>query len=151
MNYRNVKNCYAEEYNCGGYALGTFDWYLPYDDFSVADRVLFGNENPDDVLRDMANFILDEFNGYIREISDFHELHENENAVAFRISEDDFHFILRQNNGHWYHKRGSHPIESIKKKDVFDDEWYNGGISYDTDIILFAVQRERIINEQENF
>lgn len=153
MNYRNIKNTYYRSYNCGGYALGTFDWYAPYadDDDSVSYRN-WNNDNIVDILEDMVNFILNEFGDYIRQINDLTELEKDENAVAFRIGDDDFHFMLRHSNGHWSHKRGNQHIEKIRKKDVFSPEWINGiSITYFSTIVLFAVRREAIMNEQENF
>lgn len=153
MNYRNTKNTYYRTYNCGGYALGTFDWYTPYDDDD--DSVFCRRWNDDDIdeiLEDMTDIILNEFDGYIRQIHDISELTEGENAVAFRIGEDDFHFMLRHSNGHWYHKRGNQPIEAIRKNQVFSEEWGTGRlVTYTSAIVLFAVQREAIMNEQENF
>ena len=34
---RNINNTCTSDYNCGGYALRTFSWYLPYDDISHSD------------------------------------------------------------------------------------------------------------------
>lgn len=31
---RNQKNTLDGDYNCGGYALGTFNWFLPYNNFN---------------------------------------------------------------------------------------------------------------------
>ena len=34
FNHRTSRNTDLEDYNCGGYALGTFNWYLPMSDLS---------------------------------------------------------------------------------------------------------------------
>ena len=32
---RNIHNTDTYFYNCAGYALGTFSWYQPYDDYDI--------------------------------------------------------------------------------------------------------------------
>ena len=75
----------------------------------------------------------------LRRIQTLDELKENEYAVAFRLSDYDFHYIKRASNGHWFHKRGSsNYIDTMKEEVVFSESWGNG---YDGEIALLAIAR----------
>ena len=52
---RNINNTDKFDYNCGGYALGTFSWYTPFDEPTCIDLETpddyeirhFGNDSPE--------------------------------------------------------------------------------------------------------
>lgn len=130
---RNRFNTHIREYNCGGYALGIYVWYQ-FNDFCCTVWDIGVEEMTrlciDAILRDFTN---------ARVITDLHELHKNEYAVAFRLCENDFHFIKREKNGHWTHKPGRSYIRSITKAEVFDPEAWHLSCDYDGPLVLLAV------------
>ena len=129
---RNVRNTEKRVYNCGGYALESFSWYIPElngDSVCRADGTTV-----DDCVQAM---MIDLPN--LRRIQTLDELKENEYAVAFRLSDYDFHYIKRASNGHWFHKRGaSCYIDTMKEEVVFSESWGRG---YDGEIALLAITR----------
>ena len=137
---RNIKNTSKGDYNCGGYALGTFSWYQPV--FEDSDFE-FGFDCEEEAVAKTSECVyvmLREFRlRNIREIASIGELRKNEYAFAFRLSSDgDFHYIKRYSNGHWYHKRGNSPIiKQISSYEVFHSVWCD---RYDGPIVLMAVK-----------
>ena len=143
-NNRNVRNTPKRNYNCGGYALGTFSWYCPHNE---EDDTFFGYDYSFDTQEEawvktmyaVSKMILD-FEGNLRMIKSLNQLHKNtERVVAFRLSSDgDFHYIKKTKNG-WRHKCGaSYYIRRMSEHDVFNTNW-NG--RYDGPIILLAIKK----------
>lgn len=135
QNKRNIKNTPKGSYNCGGYALGLFNWFCPWeeeDDYQI--------EMCDDTdLQKMVDYMVE--NLPIRVITTVQELQRNEYAVAFRVGDCDFHYMKRGKNGVWYDKIGSRPqIRCHSEKIVLDTEnaWYG---RYSGKIILMAMQK----------
>ena len=124
------RTIYHGDYNCGGYALNTFDWYRPYEnefeEYFATDRK---------GMQRYVDHMLEEFSGSLRVINSLKELRENEYAIAFRTRKTDFHYCKRAKSGHWTHKPGWAPIRKILKAEVFGKEWPRG---YNSPIILFA-------------
>jgi hypothetical protein len=88
----------------------------------------------------VSQMVLD-FGGRLRMIKTMSQLHEQtERVVAFRLSSDgDFHYIRRNENGQWYHKRGRSPdILRMKEKEVFETYWCD---RYNGPLILLAIQK----------
>ena len=147
---RNKDNTSRWDYNCGGYALGTYSWYCPakeetdddYDCIVYGDcEEFFDEEEREHITNICINAMLEDFKDSLRVINDIKELKENEYAIAFRVSGecDDFHYCKRDKRGHWTHKMGSRNIEKIKKEDVFAPYWLNSwGEKYVGRIVLFA-------------
>lgn len=144
---RNSRNTDLDDYNCGGFALGTFNWYLPYASWSeTTDNLYFRRHmNTDAIVRYYANYILLDFGNRIREIKSVEELKVGERAIAFRAGVDDFHFCVRGKNGVWYHKPGRNTIRRIKRSEVFAEEWVSPDhfVVYDSEIILFALKNQK--------
>lgn len=130
-----IENLDTLDYNCGGFALGTFDWFVPYDDEDEDD--CFGSWMLS--LRQMVVFMLRKFSD-LRRIKNINQLKENEYAIAFRRSEDDFHYIRRFSDGTWAHKCGVSDIKEMPEKEVFSEVWETRQINYDGRIVLFAKQ-----------
>ena len=67
---------------------------------------------------------------------------KDEQAIAYRVDEEDCHFCKRGKNGFWYHKPGRNTIRRIKRSEVFAERWASPGgfIIYDSEIILFALK-----------
>lgn len=139
MSYKNImlKNTRRSSFNCGGYALETFDWYCP----SYLYGYLRTKEEKERFSAKAVRYMLDEFDD-LRVINDVDELKDDEYAIAFRVGYDDFHYVKRADNGVWYHKSGGNPkIRRMKKDIVFGEEWVNpldSSCTYDSKVVLFA-------------
>ena len=101
---RTLKNSNKRVYNCGGYALGTFNWYLPaatLEDFNECMECL----DEKSLLEQFTSNILEEFLNLER--IDFSDIPKVKDIIiGFAVKErDDFHFIRRGRNFQWYHKR----------------------------------------------
>lgn len=123
---RNIRNTDKFSYNCAGYALETFSWYIPLT--SGKNKSYYYNTMIQAMLKDFPDLRI------IKKISD---LQFDEYAIAFRTSDYDLHFIKRARNGHWFHKMGwESKIRTMKEKEVFGKEWMDG--NYNSEITLFA-------------
>ena len=141
---RNQKNTSSRVYNCGGYALNTFNWYRPSDDehFDYGMDEMTEEEMTIQTQK-CVDYMLKQFNGLLRVIQGSWELEKNEYMIAFKIDgggNNDFHFCKRLKNGHWYHKQGQYPISRIKKKKVFKEEWIFENIAYYGKTVFFAMK-----------
>lgn len=138
---RNINNTGKMDYNCGGYALGTFNWYLPF--LPEQERYIAHDtwEEAMKLTEMCVQTMQIEFKSRnLRTIESLRELREEEYAFAFRISTDgDFHYVRRHTNGRWFHKCGadSH-IRSMTIDEVFSDEWIG---RYNGPLVLFAIHR----------
>ena len=95
-----------EEYNCGGFALNTRTWYHPYgnqptfiDMFTLIER-----HGKTALLKKFVQNLLSDFPN-LRLLKDINDLKSFETLILFRIGDDDFHFVRRE-NGKYYHKTG---------------------------------------------
>lgn len=125
--------------NCGGYALETYNWYLPYDD---PDEFYMGyyktQEEEERLLTRFTNYILNDFPGKIRVIEDEAEVLPDEYLVALRIGPHDFHF-LKNSRRYWEGKMGARSkIFHYTYEQVYAPHWDN---EYVSRIVLFAKKR----------
>ena len=155
---RNFNNTPRRNYNCGGFALRTYSWYLPVRDEDEQEYVFDTTSletTPHDRLRACVRNILADIIGS-RLIHSLDELQEGEEAVAFRLQEDglewsdnpdyewqDFHFMRRKAPNVWLEKCGGR--EEIRRHtdhEVFDLPWVgiDEELVYDGEIALFAVK-----------
>ena len=156
FNHRTSRNTDLEDYNCGGYALGTFNWYLPYGNYeeSISDLYFGQNMSVNEIAHYYENYLLNDFFGILRPIKSVNELAEDEQAIAFRVGEEDFNFCKRGKNGVWYHKPGRNTIRRIKKSEVFAERWVSpdGFTIYDSEIILFALKNQKnLLTNQKKY
>lgn len=105
-NYRNSQNTNVCSYNCGGYALNTFNWYKPYEgDFEwreelidnwlgeyydcngelIDDYELIRNELENRLLIRDSLYMLRQFKGKLRRVESEDELWEGERLIAYRV------------------------------------------------------------------
>ena len=149
---RNARNTSNYIFNCGGYALNTYSWYVPRDDYHKYNSGFYGYDDIDEEMsiedqeREEQKAILQILSEFFdtRIINNLDELQPDEYAFAFRIGviSNDFHFIKRANNGHWYEKRGMTPIHRVSKKYVFSAIWNNSPeCQYCGNIFLFAKKK----------
>lgn len=148
---RTKKNTDIADYNCGGWALNTFSWYCPCNEYAVKHRdEIYYDINPKndeqyllspERTKICVEEMVKQFAGKIRPINNLHELKNNEYAVAFRLAPeyDDFHFCKRASNGKWSHKPGTKTIRPISKEEVFAEVWVSGFIEYTGQLVLLAV------------
>ena len=147
---RNSQNTDNWDYNCGGYALGTFSWFL-LDSFEPDCDLDYYDMTTEEIEKrivrmedDCVEEIVEVFEGLVRPISVLSELREDEYAVLFRISYDeegyidDFHFVKRHHDGHYSHKPGKSAVAEFKN-DPFDGDWSSRYLDYNAPIKILAV------------
>lgn len=132
------------DYNCGGYALGLFNWYLPYPQEMRNEISFFGmwEYSYRKTMKIMVNYMVDTLP--VRVIKSLKHLdEETEYCVAFRLSESDFHYVKRYRQGVWYHKMGgSYHIQRMEEEEVFSKKgWIDG--KYNSNIVLLAVKKRQ--------
>ena len=162
---RNRSNTDTDAYNCGGFALGTYSWYLPYrldEQMDIYDRWadiqmwLDAAEDADNtadspiaraavhtcvvsLLNLFVERILEDFPS-VRRVQTFEEIKPNERIILFRTGADDFHFIVSFDHKHWWHKYGWNCIEELCEDEVLDTEWANG--RYFSPIVILAMPND---------
>lgn len=138
-----------DDYNCGGFALETYNWYVPgYKYFYIPKLII--EKGKKGTLLYYTRLILKDFGNDIRIIHNLKQLKSNEYAVAFRISDSDFHFYKRIKKDVWYHKPGRTKIlkSNWKDEEVMNSKYWprlqkDNPYVYDSDIILFAINKNR--------
>lgn len=155
---KNLLEIYDFEYNCGGFALGIQDWYLPYaDDGDYESKELdycyyryfadfhstSGKRYAEACTvrgRIMVNFMVNTLD-YVREIQRSSEVADDEYLVLFRASSDDFHFIRRMEDGSWAHKMGNSKIKTLTRKEI-EPAWHATHNNYQGKVFLLAVKKQ---------
>lgn len=162
---RNRSNTDTDAYNCGGFALSTYSWYVPYrsdEQMNIYDRwdniqmcldVAEDADNTADridaretvhicvvsLLNLFVKRILEDFPS-VRRVQTFKEIKPDERIILFRIGADDFHFIVSFDHKHWWHKYGCNYIEELCEDEVLDTEWANG--RYFSPIAILAMPND---------
>lgn len=151
-NSNRFKRKNKRDYNCGGYALGTYDWFVPYscshsDEYLEDDVEKFWREsgyNIDDyniMAERCVNEMIYYFNGKLREIKKVSDAKADERVIAFRFGAGDFHFMIKGRKGHqWHSKIGlSNSIDTFSEEYVMSDpDWGN---IYFSDTYLLAMSK----------
>ena len=142
---RNIRNTDKADYNCGGYALGTFSWYLPsrtreeYTD--IMGHADIGDM--DTALTLAAEAIVSELPGW--SIVPFALVMERKyspkdyEVVAMRFCYYDFHFWKLGRNWNWYDKMGG--CRQIDRH-AFNDVRYKWNSRYDSPVVCFIRARK---------
>lgn len=154
---RNRSNTDTDAYNCGGFALGTYSWYVPYrsdEQMNIYDRwadiqMCLDADNIDarvtahtyvvSLLNLFVKRILEDFPS-VRRVQAFEEVKPDERIILFRTGADDFHFIVSFDHKHWWHKYGWNCIEELCEDEVLDTEWANG--RYFSPIAILAMPND---------
>ena len=133
------------EYNCGGFALDTNNWYRPYPKkyaYPGGLEELIEDMGIEMATDYMVKYMLKEFDGRLRVVQNPNEVKFGEKLVLFRLGYDgfdaDFHYIVKDNGSFW-HKMGQSYIEKLLKKEVFSENWFG---FYDGPIVYFAKKVE---------
>ena len=151
-NSNRFKRKNKRDYNCGGYALGTYDWFVPYrcsysDEYLEDDVEEFWREsehNIDDyniMAESCINEMIYYFNGKLREIKKVSDAKADERVIAFRFGAGDFHFMIKGRKGHqWHSKMGvNNNIDTFSEEYVMSDpDWGN---IYLSDTYLLAISK----------
>ena len=127
LGLRNINNTVKRQYNCGGYALGTFSWYWPGRTEEEHDKIMeyAEDEDWDNALELAAGAIIRELPGWMAVpfnlIMDRKYSPKEYEIVAMRFCYDDFHFWKLGRNWNWYDKMGStkcihrHAFEDVRR------------------------------------
>ena len=125
-------------YNCGGYALGTYNWYRPYhynEDYFMDEPIPAKHRNT--VARRCAKQILEDFPNLKlitrKEMGNY----TGKKIILFRVGKDDFHFRVRK-DGKWSEKLGCQRIQAVNKKDLFASSWNTPCNKYTSQIFIFV-------------
>lgn len=135
---RSRQNVEGWQFNCGGYALSTYNWLCPYDTEEDSDRLfddwysdMSSNEKLEETVDWMLRHVPD-----LRLVNGVEDLEEDEYLIAYKCGRTDFHYMKRLPSGQWWHKMGSSRTRRISEKAVYADTWLHG--KYDSDTAFFA-------------
>lgn len=142
---RNIRNTDKADYNCGGYALGTFSWYLPsrtreeYTD--IMGHADIGDM--DTALTLASEAIVNELPGWstvpFALVMERKYSPKDYEIVAMRFCYCDFHFWKLGRNWNWYDKMGG--CRQIDRH-AFNDVRYKWNGRYDSPVVCFIKARE---------
>lgn len=145
LNKRNVRNSICHAYNCGGYALETFSWYIPKDKNGngYVSGGFFNEFNGQRITEESVKVMLSEIHRLRVLQGPDDRISYGEYRLAFRIGKNgDFHFIKQDKQGKWWHKMGCLHIEHFPKQFVNADEWPSeSGYVYSGPIVFMARNR----------
>lgn len=142
---RNIRNTDKADYNCGGYALGTFSWYLPSrtkEEYS--DIMGYADIGDMDTALTLASeAIVNELPGW--SIVPFALVMERKYSpkayeiVAMRFCYYDFHFWKLGRNWNWYDKMG---CRGQINRHAFNDARNVWNDRYDSSVVCFIRARK---------
>ena len=142
---RNIRNTDKADYNCGGYALGTFSWYLPsrtreeYTD--IMGHADIGDM--DTALTLAAEAIVNELPGWsvvpLALVMERKYSPKDYEVVALRFCYYDFHFWKLGRNWNWYDKMGD--CRQINRH-AFNDVRHKWNDRYDSPVVCFMRARK---------
>lgn len=149
LRYRDIDNTSVNDYNCGGYALETFNIYFPFETMEE-DREMMYYCSKNKYAAPLAHAAKK-----IRK--DFPELHiikeeairarafngKDFIVIAFRYAMDDFHFWKLESDNTWSNKWGRSDIIDVQPYNAVFDVWETDYTCYDSDIIFFVKRRKR--------
>jgi hypothetical protein len=137
---RTRKNVEGWKFNCGGYALETYNWICPYATEDDSDRLFddwYSELSNDDRVEETATW-MEKHVPNLRRVNGVEDLHDDEYLIAYKCGTSDFHFCKRLPNGIWMHKPGSSRTRRISEKTVMADKWINGVTVYSSKTVFFA-------------
>lgn len=142
---RNIRNTDKADYNCGGYALGTFSWYLPsrtrkeYSD--IMGHADIGDM--DTALTLAAEAIVNELPGWsvvpLALVMERKYSPKDYEIVALRFCYYDFHFWKLGRNWNWYDKMG---CRGQINRHAFNDARNVWNDRYDSSVVCFIRTRK---------
>ena len=135
---RSRKNVEGWQFNCGGYALETYNWICPYDTEEDSDRLFddwYSSMSSNDKLEETVEWMLERVPD-LRRVNGVEDLEDDEYLIAYKCGRSDFHYCKRLPNGQWWHKMGSSRTRRIAEHKVYSDTWLGG--KYDSETAFFA-------------
>lgn len=142
---RNIRNTDKADYNCGGYALGTFSWYLPsrtreeYTDImghaDIGDMDVALTLASEAIVAELPSWSIVPF-ALVMERKYSPKDYE---IVAMRFCYYDFHFWKLGRNWNWYDKMGCR--EQINRH-AFNDARNVWNDRYDSSVVCFIRARK---------
>lgn len=139
-NTRSRKNVETWKFNCGGYALETYNWICPYSTEQDSDRLFddwYSEMSNDERAEETADWMVRNI-PYLRRVNGVEDLQDDEYLIAYKCGTHDFHFCKRLPNGQWWHKPGGSRTRRISEKTVMSKHWVNGGTIYSSETVFFA-------------
>ena len=142
---RNIRNTDKADYNCGGYALGTFSWYLPsrtreeysdimgYADIGDMDTAL--TLAAEAIVSELPSWSIVPFT-LVMERKYSPKAYE---VVAMRFCNYDFHFWKLGRNWNWYDKMG---CRGQINRHAFNDARNVWNDRYDSSVVCFIRARK---------
>ena len=137
---RTRKNVEGWQFNCGGYALETYNWICPYQDESDSDRLFedWDSELSNDDRVEQTATWMEKHVPNLRRVNGVEDLQDDEYLIAYKCGTHDFHFCKRLPNGIWMHKPGGSRTRRISEKRVMADHWISGAAVYSSKTVFFA-------------
>ena len=142
---RNIRNTDKADYNCGGYALGTFSWYLPsrtreeYTD--IMGHADIGDM--DTALTLASEAIVNELPSWsvvpLALVMERKYSPKDYEIVAMRFCYYDFHFWKLGRNWNWYDKMG---CRRQINRHAFNDVRNVWNDRYDSPVVCFIRARK---------
>lgn len=135
---RSRQNVERWQFNCGGYALETYNWICPYDTEEDSDRLFDEwsySMSSNEKLEETVEWMLHRVPG-LRKVNGVEDLKEDEYLIAYKCGHSDFHYMKRLPNGQWWHKPGSGRTRRIAEHKVYARTWSDG--KYDSDTVFLA-------------
>ena len=142
---RNIRNTDKADYNCGGYALGTFSWYLPSRTREEYTDIMGYADigDMDTALTLAAEAIVSELPGWsivpLALVMERKYSPKDYEIVAMRFCYYDFHFWKLGRNWNWYDKMG---ICGWINRHAFNDVRYKWNGRYDSPVVCFIRARK---------
>lgn len=142
---RNKKNVERWQYNCGGFALGTYNWICPYDTEEEGEEYIdfdYWADDSDEVdfnerAEYTAEWMLNNIPGLRRVDSPDAKLEDGEWLIGYKVGrgpswDGDFHFIKQTPSGRFYHKPGGNTIRRMGKAEALSSSWSDGAYTSKT-------------------
>ena len=145
MKKRNIRNTDKEEYNCGGYALGTFGWYMlghnkkEYRAFNEALRDEEWVKVKQMAIRTITTELVGWRTGPLAEVMERKFSPVEYEIVLMRFHYTDFHFWKLGRNWNWYDKCGRSPY--INRHSFIDAVAPTWNDRYDSPIVGLIKKR----------
>lgn len=145
LGLRNIRNTDKADYNCGGYALGTFSWYLPSCTREEYTDIMWHADigDMDTALTLAAEAIVNELPGWsivpLALVMERKYSPKDYEIVAMRFCYYDFHFWKLGRNWNWYDKMGG--CRQIDRH-AFNDVRYKWNGRYDSPVVCFIRARK---------
>ena len=142
---RNIRNTDKADYNCGGYALGTFSQYLPSRTREEYTDIMGHADIGDmDIALTLASeAIVNELPGWstvpFALVMERKYSPKDYEIVAMRFCYYDFHFWKLGRNWNWYDKMGG--CRQIDRH-AFNDVRYKWNGRYDSPVVCFIRARK---------